>query len=318
MLRRFAYPAAVWLALAVSGWAAPDLPLPAGATMTRETETPGDTARLPSGPFSDGEIPFAVVEGTIYRAAWRVPRQDLTPLQLITPVRDALADQGYDVVYACEARGCGGFDFRFAMHLIPEPEMHVDLGDYRYLLAHRDSDAGSELTAIVASRSAEAAFLHATVVTPGTATSRPSTEDVRAAMPLDAPDEAPPPADLAARLLAEGHAPLEGLRFASGAASLSDETYPAVEALAAFLRDRPGARVLLVGHTDAVGGLADNTRLSRARAEAVRRRLIGQYDIPTSQVAAEGAGYLAPRAPNLTPEDRARNRRVEAVLLSLE
>ena len=40
-----------------------------------------------------------------------------------------------------------------------------------------------------------------------------------------------------------------------------------------------------------------------------------QADAPAAQVSAEGAGYLAPRASNLTPAGRLANRRVEAVLL---
>ncbi|MBC7180553.1 MAG: OmpA family protein, partial [Roseovarius sp.] len=87
-------------------------------------------------------------------------------------------------------------------------------------------------------------------------------------------------------------------------------------ALAAFLRAAPATRVALVGHTDSTGGLEPNSALSRARAEAVLTRLIEQHGVAPAQVEAHGIGYLAPIAPNTSPEGRERNRRVEVVLLS--
>ena len=128
--------------------------------------------------------------------------------------------------------------------------------------------------------------------------------------------DAPPNSDLARRLLSDGHAVLDGLEFPSGSASLSGDRYPSLEALARFLEENPAATVVLVGHTDAVGALDANTALSRARAQSVRARLIGTYGIDPERLLAEGAGYLAPVAGNLTPEGRAANRRVEAVLLA--
>jgi len=71
--------------------------------------------------------------------------------------------------------------------------------------------------------------------------------------------------------------------------------------------------VVLVGHTDASGALAPNIALSRARAQAVRAALVA-LGAKADQIGAEGAGYLAPRATNLTPEGRAQNRRVEVML----
>jgi len=97
---------------------------------------------------------------------------------------------------------------------------------------------------------------------------------------------------------------------------LGDAGAGALERLAAFLKDQPTVRIALVGHTDSVGSLQPNIALSRSRAAAVRDRLIEIYDIPPAQIEAEGMGYLAPVASNLTAQGREDNRRVEAVLLS--
>ena len=85
-----------------------------------------------------------------------------------------------------------------------------------------------------------------------------------------------------------------------------------------MLKAEPDLRVALVGHTDAVGSLDANTALSRRRAEAVRDRLVQSYDVAPGRVEAQGAGYLAPRASNLTEAGREQNRRVEVVVLSAE
>jgi OOP family OmpA-OmpF porin len=75
---------------------------------------------------------------------------------------------------------------------------------------------------------------------------------------------------------------------------------------------------VLVGHTDATGGLEINISVSRRRAASVVERLVAAYNVPRAQIAAEGVGYLAPRATNLTDAGRTANRRVEAVLVGAE
>ena len=128
---------------------------------------------------------------------------------------------------------------------------------------------------------------------------------------------APPlPGSLGDRLVTLGTVALDDLVFASGKAVLEEGEYPSLTALADWLRAHPALRVTLVGHTDASGTLAGNVALSRQRAEAVRAALIARFDLPGAQMDAQGAGYLAPRASNQTPEGRQRNRRVEVMLTS--
>ena len=75
---------------------------------------------------------------------------------------------------------------------------------------------------------------------------------------------------------------------------------------------------MLVGHTDAVGGLAANVSLSKRRAESVRAVLISRHGIPAAQVSADGVGPLAPRASNLDAAGQAQNRRVEVFVTSTQ
>jgi len=314
--------AAILAGLLVAGAAdGAEVPLPPGAVLAADDAAAFAMVPLPAGPWADGPPPMVDAEGAVVRRAWRVPEGDRTTAQLLAPIRDRLEADGFAVLYSCADRACGGFDFRFGLDLLPAPAMYVDLGDFHYLLAAEDGTAGRRLVSVVTSRGLGAGYVHVTTVDPADApatavppeVARPPAEGAGA--PAPAPD-APPASDIARRLLSEGHAALDGLEFPSGSAALPGEGYESLTALAAFLGENPSATVVLVGHTDAVGALDVNTALSRARAQSVRSRLIEVYGVAPGRLLAEGAGFLAPVASNLTPEGRAANRRVEAVLLT--
>lgn len=81
----------------------------------------------------------------------------------------------------------------------------------------------------------------------------------------------------------------------------------------AYLRIHPRERLRITGHTDSVGTVAGNLRLSRARAVAVRDQLVKQ-GIPKRQFTVVAMGDKNPIAPNALPEGREANRRVTLVI----
>ena len=296
------------------------LPLPAaaldirppGATMTGEDASPADSVRLPEAMWTPGSTP-PEREGAIRRRAYTVADPTRTTLQLLGPARDTLEAAGYSQVYACADAACGGFDFRFQLDLLPEPVMHVDLGDFRYLLM-KNVEAAPRYVAVVASSSATAGFLHVTEVFP-VAAPRPA-PSTGADPVLETTPAEPPLPGLATSLVEFGHVVLDDLDFGTGSAELGPGPFESLDALAAWLRGTPSARVLLVGHTDAVGSQEANVQLSERRAAAVAERLVAAHGTAPEQLQSIGAGYLAPVASNLTDQGRAANRRVEVVLLS--
>jgi OOP family OmpA-OmpF porin len=68
--------------------------------------------------------------------------------------------------------------------------------------------------------------------------------------------------------------------------------------------------IIAVGHTDSIGSVAYNQRLSVRRAEAVKAFLVSK-GIERNRVYTEGKGKSQPVADNKTKEGRAKNRRVE-------
>ncbi len=94
-----------------------ELSLPPGAEITADsTESPA-VVRIPTGPFADGALPADRLEGTLRLRAWRLPGIAL-PLAILRPIRAALEDQGWQPDFACAARECGGFDFRYAIRVV--------------------------------------------------------------------------------------------------------------------------------------------------------------------------------------------------------
>jgi type VI secretion system protein ImpK len=107
--------------------------------------------------------------------------------------------------------------------------------------------------------------------------------------------------------------------FGSGSAVLAQDRLPLLKRIAEALNSVPGS-VLVTGHTDSdpvSGGMrlkfADNWELSKARAEAVRDVLA--RDVTSSRLEAEGRADTEPLVPNDSAANKARNRRVEILLL---
>lgn len=273
-------------------------------------EVPGSYA-LPIAPFDGSRVPSRLVEGALDQRAFELAAPGLTTLAVLAPLRAQVLAAGYEVLLECETRACGGFDFRFATEVIAEPKMHVDLGDFRFLSAQRDG----EVLSILVSRGVTSAFVQITRVSdaPIPAPSVGETVDLSQAG-VDAATALPVNAAIGAALDDQGSAALDDLVFASGSAALSDGDYPSLVAVADWLNANPGATVALVGHTDAAGSLAANIALSKRRAEAVAEVLVATYGVQRARLAAEGAGFLAPRATNQTDAGRQMNRRVEVVV----
>ncbi|RZL13210.1 MAG: hypothetical protein EOO62_08815 [Hymenobacter sp.] len=106
---------------------------------------------------------------------------------------------------------------------------------------------------------------------------------------------------------------LPSLYFTQSTADLLPASRPTLNALAQELRQQPALRLEIAGHTDNVGEADRNLRLSRQRAQVVRRYLV-QQGIDSLRLTARGYGGTRPVADNRDPQQRPRNRRVEVVV----
>lgn len=108
---------------------------------------------------------------------------------------------------------------------------------------------------------------------------------------------------------------LEDVLFKRGTAELLDENSAApITGLAEFLQENPVIKILLEGHTDNLGNVRLNKELSLERASAVRALLLDQ-GIAFERIRIAGWGGAKPIDSNQTEEGRAKNRRVELVIV---
>lgn len=106
-------------------------------------------------------------------------------------------------------------------------------------------------------------------------------------------------------------APLNlNIPFLPGKETFGPQSGATLAQAAEYIKDHPGAKMIVEGHSDSVGRMTDNQRLSLKRAEAVRRYLIDQEGIAPERLEARGLGEIEPIADNATPEGRQLNRRV--------
>jgi outer membrane protein OmpA-like peptidoglycan-associated protein len=110
-----------------------------------------------------------------------------------------------------------------------------------------------------------------------------------------------------------GHVAVYGIYFDFNKSDVKPESEPALKEINKLLSGNLNLKVFIVGHTDNVGGVDFNMKLSQARADAVVKALTTTYKINPQRLKAYGVGQLAPVMPNKTEEGRAKNRRVELV-----
>lgn len=114
-------------------------------------------------------------------------------------------------------------------------------------------------------------------------------------------------------LKANGHVAVEGIWFDTAKSVVKPESTAALQEVAKLLAADPSLKLWVVGHTDSVGAVDANMKLSQARAEAVAAALVGSHGVAAARLKGYGVGPLAPVASNDTEAGRAKNRRVELV-----
>ena len=110
-----------------------------------------------------------------------------------------------------------------------------------------------------------------------------------------------------------GRAAVYGIYFDTGKSDIKPESARAIEEIARMLNSDATLKIYVVGHTDNVGALDSNVRLSQARADAVVQALERTHAIAPARLKAFGSGPYSPVASNDAEAGRAKNRRVELV-----
>jgi len=106
-------------------------------------------------------------------------------------------------------------------------------------------------------------------------------------------------------------------KFKFGKTELPDEAKAAIDQMVNGMKtQKSSVWIEIEGHTDNVGGLKYNEALGMNRAEAVKRYLYEQHQLPLHKMNVISYGEAKPAAPNATRDGRAQNRRVVIKVLA--
>jgi len=107
------------------------------------------------------------------------------------------------------------------------------------------------------------------------------------------------------------------IQFDPNSTVVKREYYPELKKIAEYLKANPDVKIEIQGHTDRTpkSSYSYNMKLSQKRAEAVKRVLVEEFGIDPDRIIAKGYGYTRPIASNDTEEGRAKNRRVEIIVI---
>lgn len=225
-------------------------------------------------------------------------------LEVFRNYQEALTASGFETLYRCKNKTCGGRDFNLAA--VPyTPEQGDAYKDQRYLAAHLTRSEGDVYVALYVNRAygiggvaKDRIYVQLTVVE-----LQPMEQGL---VTVDA-------AAMRDGLKQEGHIAIYGILFETDSANVNEVSRPALDEIATLLNTDSTLDLLVVGHTDDRGTLSYNLDLSRRRAQAVVELLELEYGITASRLEGHGVGYLAPVARNDNEAGRALNRRVELV-----
>lgn len=109
------------------------------------------------------------------------------------------------------------------------------------------------------------------------------------------------------------HLNFDNVNFETNSAIVPDDYKTKLDDIAKVLKAFPKVELLIEGHTDNAGDPTKNLKLSDARAASVRSYLV-THGIAAARLSTKGFGATKPTADNATPEGKAKNRRIEAVI----
>jgi outer membrane protein OmpA-like peptidoglycan-associated protein len=113
-------------------------------------------------------------------------------------------------------------------------------------------------------------------------------------------------------LKTSGKTIIYGIYFDTGSAVIKTESEPALNEMVKLLKASPLLKAFIVGHTDNVGALEMNLKLSADRADALVKALVTR-GVQAARLKSAGVGPYSPISSNKEEDGRAQNRRVEMV-----
>ena len=266
------------------------------------------------------------LEGEYTRLVYLIPA-DRSPLEVVRNYQDDIKSKNGKVLFECKDTECGGDatlsssggggSMSQAMYL--QPAEHVtdppfsngncaqtsSITDQRYFAAEiPESSAHVSVLAYTLKDTLYCKAFNGRTIAAVNIVAAKSREQKMVTVAAS---------EMASAITATGRVALYGIYFDFNKADVKPESDPTLEQMAKLLKATPTLKLLVVGHTDAVGSFSSNMDLSQRRAAAVVQALVSRFGVAQGRLTPVGVSFASPVASNTTEEGRAKNRRVELV-----
>jgi OOP family OmpA-OmpF porin len=260
-----------------------------------------------------------IVEGPLTRILYRAPKNAST-LEVIRQYQSDLKAGGFETLFEGNSKGDeessldDGYsrflDQTYKRHGLPD-RIFTPLSlnsDFRYSAFRKSSDAGETFVTIYAVSNTEWPGAFGTekgqVLALVTVTEKKGMTDRMVKVSA---------AEMQDSLSKSGRIALYGIYFDFNKAEVKADSKEALTEIGSLMKSNPALKVLVVGHTDSIGGFETNKALSQRRADAVVFALTSGYGIASERLFPVGVSFAAPVDSNENEAGRAKNRRVELV-----
>ncbi len=244
------------------------------------------------------------LEGKITLITYETPKQRST-LEVHSNYQDALKKAGFEILYSCSNKECGGRNFNHTMKVGHHLSFAENYKDQRYIAAKLKNAHGQIYVSMYVARNSSSGgrtkdliYTQLNIIEMAAMEKNMVTIDASA---------------MAKAISTKGSIALYGIHFDYDKSVLKPESKPTLEQIVKLLKDKPALKLVVVGHSDNRGKFQYNMTLSDKRAKAVVNTLIKNYGISASRLKGWGVGFLSPVASNQSEKGRGLNRRVELV-----
>ena len=279
------------------------LTLPFKAELKYERLSKRSDIKIIVGTDNTGPKKIAAKPLNLLQQVWEVKNISRTD-RLLDEIKTHLYKEGFEVIFECDFRSCGSFNFRFNANIVNEPQMHIDLGDYKFITLKALTSGKINFITYIISKGSNIGYVQLNAYGKNLSIKNNSKTNK-----VFNENWIPNFNDLKGSII------LQGLRFKTGSSDITDANIKILSSLANYLILNDSEKIILVGHTDASGSLKNNIMLSKERAESVKNLFVAQFNVNPDQIATNGVGFLAPIASNETEKGRDQNRRVEVIIM---
>ena len=212
------------------------LQLPLGAKETYSRIETGQDPLVPVKVWDGASVPTVKGPDHIRRSTWAFGgEQTLNEVQ--KNILGQLESSDYEIILFCQTQECGGFDFRFGIDVVSEPDMRVDLRDFRFVTARQTTTQTPAYVTFLLSKSPVSVYVQMTEYSTKTEVAPAAIQDTATKETDVELASVPPERPFGEPII------LEGLIFENGSAQLADDPNAVIASLAKTLKNEESLNV---------------------------------------------------------------------------